>query len=201
MTEIWTVLEEGDADGLKRLLDRCPELVDAPLNTNPWRISPDPAYTHQTRPIHFCSFAGREDLLAVLLKYDPQVDVFTYEDNKGMTTPLVLAAWEGALRSCELLLESGANPHIWASAENPLYTAAEHHAWDKVALLLSFGAVHDVFTASICGEPAVVERQIEAYPPLLLRRSLKRDRTPMEEAVEHRRDEVIDLLKKWAVNR
>lgn len=112
-----------------------------------------------------------------------------------MTTPLVLAAWEGSVESYRLLLEAGANPNTWASTESPLYTAAEHHAWDKVALLVKYDAQHDIFTACICGELETVESQIKAYRPLLERKSIKRNRTPLEEATEHQQDQVVEFLE------
>jgi hypothetical protein len=107
------------------------------INSGPWRVEPDDTYPHASRGVHFCSLAGRESLLEVLLKYSPDLEALTCEENKGLTTPLVLAAWEGSLISCKLLLEAGANPNTCASAESPLYAAAEHHAWEKVDLLVA----------------------------------------------------------------
>ena len=172
-------------------------MVHASINAFPWDVEPDPEYNHETRGIHVCSFAGREKALKVLLGYKPDLEVVTFDENKGITTPLVIVAWEGSVASCRLLLEHGANPNTWASAESPQYAAAEHQAWEKVALLLAFGARHDIFTASICGECDVVELEIRAYKPLLERRSIKRNRTPLEEAVEHGQDKVVDLIKNY----
>lgn len=165
------------------------------INSGPWRVEPDDTYPHASRGVHFCSLAGRESLLEVLLKYSPDLEALTCEENKGLTTPLVLAAWEGSLISCKLLLEAGANPNTCASAESPLYAAAEHHAWEKVDLLVAHGAKHDIFTACICGVSEIVVSEVEAYRPLLERRSLKRNLTPLEEAVSHEQHEIVKLLE------
>lgn len=146
--------------------------------------------------MHFCCFQKREELLKELLRYHPDLESLTFEDNKGITTPLVLATWEGSLKTCRLLLEAGANPNTCASAESPLYTAAEHHDWEKVGLLEAFGAKHDIFTACICGRSEIVEMEIRAYKPLLERRSAKRNRTPLEEAYEHEPEEIVSLIQK-----
>jgi ankyrin repeat protein len=161
-------------------------------------LKPDDSYPYKTKGAHVCSLSGRERLLEILLKNDPDLEAVTYEENKGLTTSLVLAAWEGSLESCRLLLNAGANPNTWASAESPLYTAAEHHAWDKVELLVKYGAKHDIFTACICGELEIVESEIKAYRPLLERKSTKRNRTPLEEATEHQQDQVVKIIKELA---
>jgi hypothetical protein len=170
-------------------------LVHSSINSDPWRVEPDEAYAYETKGVHVCSFSGREGLLKVLLAHSPDLEAITFEENKGLTTPLVIAAWEGSLESCRMLLDAGANPNAWASAENPLYTAGEHHAWDKVALLVQNGARLDIFTASICGNLDIVKMEIEAYRPLLERRSIKRNRTPLEEALEHGQDQVANLIR------
>jgi len=180
---------------MDEVLRESPDTVYSSINSNPWKLEPDDSYSHKTMGVHVCSFSGRERCLEILLNYRPDLEAITLEENKGLTTPLVLAAWEGSLESCRLLLEAGANPNTWASAESPLYTAAEHHTWDKVELLLEFGAKHDIFTACICGELEIVTSEIAAYRPLLARRSTKRNRTPLEEADEHSQDHVVRFLE------
>lgn len=191
----WKAIRDGDAHALEVVLKASPELVHASINSYPFKVEAVDLYRHQTKGVHVCSFSGREPLLGILLKYNPDLEVVTFDENKGLTTPLVLAAWEGSVESCRLLLEAGANPNTWASAESPLYTAAEHHAWEKVELLKKYGAKHDIFTACICGESEIVESEIKAYRPLLERRSIKRNRTPWEEATEHQQDEVVKLIE------
>ena len=165
------------------------------LNSNPWRVEPDDTYTYETKGVHVCSLSGREQLLEILLRHKPNLDAITFEENKGLTTPLVLSAWEGSSASCQMLLDAGANPNTWASAESPLYTAAEHHAWDKVDMLVDYGAKHDIFTACICGRLEIVEAEIKAYRPLLAKASIKRNRTPLEEAMEHQQGHIVKLIK------
>jgi ankyrin repeat protein len=195
LNDYWTAIRDADAPALRALLSASPDSVHTPISSSPWRVAHDPSYAHQTMGVHVCSLAGREPLLAVLLAFAPDLEVVTFEENKGLTTPLVLAAWEGALESCRLLLEAGANPNTCASAESPLYAAAEHHAWDKVELLTAHGARHDIFTAAICGQLAIVKAEVAAYGPLLHRRSTKRHRTPLEDAIEHGQAEVAEFLR------
>ena len=195
MNDYWTAIRDEDPDRLEAVLRDSPESVHLSINSSPWKIEPSDAYMHPTKGVHVCSFAGRERLLAVLLKHSPDLEAITFEENKGLTTALVLAAWEGSAETCRLLLEAGANPNTWASAESPLYAAAEHHAWDRVAVLIEHGARHDIFTACICGEVEIVKAEIDAYKPLLQRRSTKRNRTPLEEAVEHKQMEVVKLIE------
>ena len=193
--DYWQALCEEDADAVEALPKKTPELVHSFIRGYPFQVSPIESYTHETTGVHVCSFAGREKLLSVLLKFEPNLEALTLDENKGLTTPLVIAAWEGSLESCRLLLQAGANPNTWASAESPLYTAAEHHAWEKVELLIAHGAKHDIFTACICGEVEIVEAEIRAYGPLLERRSIKRNRTPLEEAKEHQQFGVVKLIE------
>ena len=163
MNEYWSAIGEQNAEALDGILQSSPELVHSSINSNPWEVKPDESYPYDTKGIHICSFSGRERLLNILLKYHPGLEAITFEENKGLTTALVLAVWEGSLESCRLLLDAGSNPNTWASAESPLYTAAEHYAWDKVELLVKYGAKHDIFTACICGELEIVESEIKAY--------------------------------------
>ena len=194
-TDYWQALRDVDLAAVQASLEATPQLVHSFIRSYPFNIAPNDNYTYETKGIHVCSFAGRESLLEVLLQYKPDLEAVTLDEDKGLTTPLVLAAWEGSLQSCRMLLEAGANPNTWASAESPLYTAAEHHDWDKVRLLTDHGAKHDIFTASICGECEIVEAEIRAYPPLLERRSIKRNRTPLEEATEHQQARVVKLIE------
>jgi hypothetical protein len=41
----------------------------------------------------------------------------------------------------------------------------------------------------------IVVSEVEAYRPLLERRSLKRNLTPLEEAVSHEQHEIVKLLE------
>jgi len=70
--------------------------------------------------------------------------------------------------------------------------------WDKVKPVVQFGAKHDVFTSDICGELEIVESEIVACRPLLERRSTERNRTPLEEAAEHKQD-VVRLIGKLSL--
>ena len=98
-----------------------------------------------------------------------------------------------------VLLENGADPNRPASAESALYAAIEHTEPDapepnKVSLLLEHGAEQDIFTAAMTGRTALVESLLDEYDPLIDRRSLKRNRTPLEEAVHFGRWETAERL-------
>lgn len=192
---VWAAVTNQDAATLKSLLDASPQLAIVSVPSSPYKFEIKDGCPGLSQPIHFCSFAERETLLELLPNYPVDLEAIAFEENKGLTTPLVLAAWEGSLTSCRLLLEAGANPNSCASAESPLFTAAEHHAWDKVDLLLAHGVKHDVFTACISGRLDLVQAKIQAYPLLASRRSLKRGRTPLEESIAHDRHEITAWLK------
>ena len=122
-----------------------------------------------------------------------------YNGNKGVAPTVVLAAWEGDLDVLRVLLDNGADPNRPASAESALYCAIEHTDPDasepnKVSLLLEHGAEHDVFTAAMTGRTDLVEELLDEYDPLIERRSLKRGRTPLEEAVNYGRWETAERL-------
>ena len=193
-TALWVAISNNNASGLREILDDTPQLATVSVPSSPWKYEIEEGYPNLSRPIHFCSLSGRETLLAILLEFPVDLEAIAFEENKGLTTALVLAAWEGSLESCHLLLNAGANPNTCASTESPLYTAAEHHAWDKVDLLLAHGAKHDVFTACICGQLDIVQAEIHAYPLLADRRSLKRGRTPIEESIAHDCHEITAWL-------
>ncbi|MCH1506697.1 MAG: hypothetical protein L7V86_24180 [Verrucomicrobiales bacterium] len=67
------------------------------------------SYPDLSRPIQCCSFSRREPLLEVLLDFPVDLEAIAFEENKGLTTALVLAAWRDSLTSCCLLLEAGVN--------------------------------------------------------------------------------------------
>jgi len=122
-----------------------------------------------------------------------------FNENKGVAPAVVLAAWEGELEVLRLLLQNGANPNVPAPAESALYTAIEHTSQDesepnRVSLLLDAGAVHDFFTAAMWGRTDLVEQFLGDYPELISRRSLKRNRSPLEEAVSCGRWETAEFL-------
>jgi hypothetical protein len=192
--QYWEAVQGDDLRALRILLEQHPDLVHQRIKGESWapgRIhDPDakgqvPApqdYPFTNTAVHFAAVNSKVELMKLLIEFGADLNAVGYEANKGLTPPIVLAAWEGSLETMRLLLEAGADPNLPASAENALYCAAEHKAPAKAALLEAFGARHDVFTAALTGRTWFVERELRAYEPLAERRSLKRHRTPDEEA-------------------
>lgn len=200
------VRAKTDTSAVESLLSQSPELVHSRFRglawgPDRWRDSkpekptePPQDFLFTNSAIHVAAVNGYDNLLSVLLEADADPNDIGYEDNKGLTPPIVLAAWEGSINTVRILLEYGADPNLAASAETALYTAAEHGSRDKVDLLLEFGAQLDVFTAAIIGDAESVAAMLYAYPSLSDRRSLKRNRTPAEEARHHKQDAVLALF-------
>lgn len=195
-----------DLERVHELLEADPALVHqriADLFAERWEPS-DAADRKSNTVLHWAAVRGWQDadlapLARILIDHGADVDAMGYNGNKGVAPAVVLAAWEGDLDVLRVLLEAGADPNRLASAESALYCAIEHTDPDasepsKVSLLLEHGAEHDVFTAAMLGETDLVEALLDEYQPLIERRSLKRDRTPLEEAVHYRRWETASRL-------
>ena len=196
-----------DLSAVAKLLNEEPELVHARFRgvawgPNKWTApgaktpsEPPEDFLFTNSAVHFAAVNGHDDLLDLLLGSDAAPDDIGYEENKGLTPPIVLAAWEGTVETVRILLEHGADPNLSASAETAMYTAAEHGAKEKVDLLLQYGAQLDIFSAAIMGDAESVAIMLYAYPALSQARSLKRNRTPAEEARHHNQQTVIDLFE------
>lgn len=204
--QFWTAVSENDVTGVAKLVSEEPELVHSRFRGVAWGPDkwggPDSKATElpedflfSNAAIHVAAVNGYDQLLKSLLDADADPDDIGYEENKGLTPPIVLAAWEGSIETVRILLEYGADPNITASAETALYTAAEHGDKEKVDLLLQFGAQLDIFTAAITGDAETVAIMLYAYPTLRQARSLKRNRTPAEEAKYHKQQAVLDLFE------
>ena len=202
----FSALRARDVDRVRQILAADPELVDqriADVFAPTWQPA-GPSDRQSNTPLHWVAVRGwqAEPLAAlaqVLIENGADVDAMGYNGNKGVAPAVVLAAWEGELEVLQLLLEAGADPNRPASAETALYCAIEHTALDapepnKVSVLLAHGAEHDVFTAAMTGRTDLVERLLDEYEPLIERRSLKRNRTPLEEAVQYARWETVERL-------
>ena len=199
-------VNNNDVDTIEALLAETSSLVEERYSGEAWvagciydsgqrKQIPAPAdFPFTNTALHTASVNGRTDLTSLLIRYGTDINAIGYEANKGLTPAVVLAAWEGSLETLRVLLENGADPNNPASAETALYTAAEHHSFDKVELLLAHGARHDIFTAAITGNAELVERMLVAYPPLQEARSEKRGRTPREEAEHHGQSDVVKLF-------
>ena len=192
--QFWAAVADDDVPSVKTLLDRHPELVRERYFGVAWKPEPVEGLQFGNTALHTAVVNSRVELAKLLIENGADIDAIGYEENKGLTPPIVLAAWEGSIEMLRLLLDAGADANLAASAETALYCAAEHKAAAKVELLLSRGARHDIFTAAILGEVELVRRFVTAYPPLLHARSLKRNRTAKEEAQHFEQNDVVQLL-------
>ena len=196
--DFWNAVADNDTDSVSDLLNESPSLVNERFHGIAWhpdeRKKPS-QFPFTNTALHCAAVNSQVKLATLLLSKGADPNAVGYEDNKGLTPAIVLAAWEGSLETLEVLLDHGANPNLVASAESALYTAAEHGSLDKVQLLLERGAQHDIFTAAIVGDVARVRLFLKAYPTLREARSLKRARTPREEAVAHNRKEVVQIFE------
>ncbi len=205
--EAWfEAVRSRDLDRVRAVLDADPSLVDRRIAdgfAEPWTEAA-PGDRKSNTALHWAAVRGwgkssLAGLAQTLIDYGADVDAMGYNGNKGVAPAVVLAAWEGDLEVLRVLLENGADPNRPASAESALYAAIEHTDPDapepnKVSLLLEHGAEHDVFTAAMTGRSDLVESLLDEYDPLLERRSLKRHRTPLEEAVHFGRWETAERL-------
>jgi ankyrin repeat protein len=198
----------NDVSQVRAILTSYPDLVHqriADLSAEPWQAA-EPANRKSNTALHWTALhytapAGQSyaPLAQVLIEYGADIDALGYNENKGVAPAVVLAAWEGELALLRILLEAGADPNLPATAESALYAALEHTAPDaappnKVSVLLEYGAQHDIFTAAMSGRTDLVETFLNEYDALIDRRSLKRNRTPLEEAVTYSRWQVAQLL-------
>ena len=203
----WNAVKTADITSVAQMLDKSRSLVGERYAGEAWipehiydsaerkQIAAPADFPFTNTALHSATVNGQTELVELLLRYGADTNAIGYEANKGLTPPVVLAAWEGSLETLRVLLENGADPNVSASAETALYTAAEHDSSDKVDLLLSHGARHDIFTATIVGDVELVKRMLSAYPPLHEARSVKRGRTPREEAEHHNRSEILKLFE------
>jgi len=193
--EFWKAIDANDVETTKSLLQDSPALVNERYFGIAWKTEPNCDIQFSNTALHNAAVNSRVKIAELLIRSGADVNAIGYEENKGLTPPIVLAAWEGSIEMMKVLLDAGADPNLSASAETALYCAAEHHAQEKVELLLASGARHDLFTAAILGEVEMLKKILTAYPPLLNARSLKRNRTVREEAEHYKQIEVIKLLE------
>ena len=206
MTAYFEAVRANDVERVREILEAEPALVHqriADLFAEVWAPA-DPGDRQSNTALHWAAVKGWRNaalapLAQILIDYGADVDAMGYNGNKGVAPTVVLAAWEGDLDVLRVLLDNGADPNRPASAESALYCAIEHTDPDasepnKVSLLLEHGAEHDVFTAAMTGRTDLVEELLDEYDPLIERRSLKRDRTPLEEAVQYGRWETAERL-------
>ena len=198
----------NDVEQVREILTTTPDLVHERIaddcSAEQWEHA-KPGDRQSNTALHWTATPwGQQDqshaaLAKTLIEHGADVDALGYNDNKGVAPAVVLAAWEGSLDVLRVLLENGADPNLPGAAESALYTAIEHTAPDapepnKVSLLLEHGATHDIFTAAMTGRTELVATMLDEYSELINRRSLKRNRTPLEEALNYQQHEVANML-------
>lgn len=193
----WEAIRASDVRGLRAHLEAQPGLVGSTYPGEAGELDPSSASGFTNTALHFAVVHDDLELARTLLEAGSDVNALGYTKERGLTPPLVLAAAEGSLEMLKLLLAHGADPNLPASAETALYAAVENDFTDKSALLIEHGARHDVFTAAIAGDIPKVIRFLEAYPDLLKARSLKRNRTPWDEAAIHEREALMAAIREW----
>ncbi len=196
-SQYWKLIETSDTEELAKLLAEQPELVHETFPGDARTLALETTSPFTNTALHYAVVHDRIELAGKLLEAGADPNAIGYQSQRGLTPPLVLATAEASSTMMELLLEKGANPNLEASAESALYCAIENGSGDKVDLLLSKGARHDVFTAAMAGEVDLVVHHLRAYPTLLKARSRKRQRTPWDEAATHEQDDVMAAIRKW----
>lgn len=197
MSDFWKAVKERDLEAVKAALETSKEQAKAtyPGEASKLDLQADSPFTNTA--LHYAAVHDLTEMATLLLEHGAEVDAFGFEPGRGLATPLVLATAEAGLEMVQLLLARGADPNLGSNCETPLYTAVESSMEEKVRALLDAGARHDIFTAAVSGDAELVVYHLKAHPELLKARSLKRNRTPWEEAALHDRDEVMRAVRNW----
>ena len=132
--------------------------------------------------------AGDSEAVRTHLKRDPGLALLREEGDNA--TPLHLAAAHGALECVGLLLDAGADPIGAGDLHDGgvIGWAAGHEGPNRdavVALLLSRGARHHIFSAIAMDDPALVRQAVAADPGSLSRRRsrFEQGQTPLHFAL------------------
>jgi ankyrin repeat protein len=202
--EFVSALRERKLDQARKLLEGDSSLVnrrvvgDVSMTGTVWadgeKVDVDPDDRRSVAAIHFAAFHGDADLARLLIEFSADIEQVVYEENKGQTTALVLAAWEGNLETMQVLLDAGAQANVPMPLESPLYTAASHGARDKVRLLLRHGAKLDIFTAAMTGDSETVSRLLDEDSALVTQIHPKHGRTALQEALSCGQPETAKIL-------
>jgi ankyrin repeat protein len=183
--EIHDAAREGNADKVKALLAKNPELVKAK----------DP---RGMTPLHFASFRGHTELVKLLIKAGAVVDA---GDQRG-TTPLIGAAYFGHKEIAEVLIAGGADINRkFVDGRTPLlFTIFRGHK-ELTELLIAKGASLKVtdklgstplLLAAMSGHKAIVELLLAKGEDIDAANS--RGSTPLSAAAREGHKEIVELL-------
>lgn len=145
LNDIQIAAVTGDDIGIKRLLDRNPDLVKTSTVLG-------------TTPLHFAASKGHKEIVALLLGRRAVIDA---RDLNG-STPLHTAAGDGFTEVVELLLKGGADLNAKDNqGRTPLHNSAQRRKPDVAELLLNRGA--DPNVTNLWGATPLHE-SISIYP-------------------------------------
>ena len=150
--------------------------------------------SHNAGALHFAAFHGHSELAQLLIDLGADVTLpadFGEERDSG---PVGIAAWQGDAATLKVLLDAAKAAQVDLDLTPKLHSALVHSAWDKVDLLLEYGAEHDFYTAAMAGDAEVLKRLIDADAESIDRKHSRFDGTPLEEALKVGRLESAELL-------
>jgi ankyrin repeat protein/catechol 2,3-dioxygenase-like lactoylglutathione lyase family enzyme len=193
-----TACASGDADVVRELLAKKPELVRA---SNP--AAPHGAWTG----LHSAAKGGHPEIVRLLLDRGANPNAREEGDN---TYPLHWAAAAGHVDVVRMLLDAGGDVHGvgdvhaldtigWATfyhapGDDPM--AMNPSRRPLVDLLVTRGARHHIFSAMSVGDLELIQKLVEENPDALDRRMSRFEHglTPLHFAMQRKRYDVLDLL-------
>lgn len=218
-------VDKGDAEHVKRLIDKNPSIVHARVASD---ITCGDTLLHRADPRATNGSPMKEGHLKVAqLLIDNGIDINAMGGcgDSCFTPPIDASSWIGNRRMVELLLKNGADPNrsYW-SMTKPVTTAANHHGRDIFRMLVKAGAQYGLYeTVNLgflkltrellndhpeqvnepCGEslPIVLAANDPKLTRLLLQRGAdpnvkdQRGVTPLMAAIQSGNKEVIGILR------
>jgi ankyrin repeat protein len=135
------------------------------------------------------------EIARALLDVGAKPNAWGYDNNHGVCTPILLAAWEGTLDILNLLLERSADPDLRSSkGQSALMTALEHRKFAHVDALLAAGATPGIHEAAALGKTEDLAPLLVQEPELIESTDGYRHATPLYFAACLDQVKVIEFL-------